>query len=408
MKLTGKRVQRALRAPGRYSDGDNLYLQVSKPGRGSWLLRYARDGKERQHGLGPVHTLTLAEARVRAKAARQLLLDGSDPIDEKRARKIQRALAAAKAMTFEQAAKAFYDGHSSKWRNRRHAHEWITSLKRFVFPVIGGLPIAEIDTGLVLRCIEPSWLTKTETMSRVRGRIESVLGWATVRGYRAGDNPAQWRNHLDKVLPARGKVAKPVHYSALPYSQIAQFLFDLRSHQGVATRALEFLILTAARTGEVLGAHWGEIDPIEKVWAIPAGRMKGGRQHRVPLPDRALEILDELPRESDNGFIFIGLRTGTCLSHAALFNVLRRIGRGDVTVHGFRSTFRDWAAERTNFANHVVEMALAHSIEDKSEEAYRRGDLLAKRRAVMQAWGQFCTKLPATGDVVVPMRAPQQ
>jgi integrase len=269
------------------------------------------------------------------------------------------------------------------------------------------LPIAEIDTGLVLRCIEPRWLTTTETMSRVRGRIEMVLGWATVRGYRTGDNQAQWRNHLDKVLPARAKVAKPGHHPALPYSRIAQFLADLRAQEGIAAQALEFAILTVARTGEVLGARWDEINPVEKVWTIPAGRMKGGRRHRVPLWDRALAVLDELPHEDDNGFVFIGARAGVGLSDAALFKVLRRMGRNEITVHGFRSTFRDWAAEKTNFPNHVVEMALAHAIEDKSEEAYRRGDLLAKRKALMQAWAQYCSKPPVAGDTVVPMRAPQ-
>jgi integrase len=406
MRLTTKRVLRALKIAGRYPDGDNLYLQVSKPGKGSWLLRYTRDGRERMLGLGPLHTVTLAEARVRAKAARQLLLDGVDPVDQKRAQKAQRALAAAKLMTFEEAARTYHTGHEGKWRNRQHAHQWINSLERYVFPIIGDLPVAEIDTGLVLKCIEPHWQSTTETMSRVRGRIESVLGWAAVRGYRTGDNPAQWRNHLDKVLPARNKIARPNHHLALPYSQIAQFLADLRPREGAAVRALEFAIYTAARTGEVVGARWSEIDFTEKLWIIPAGRMKGGQQHRVPLSDRALEILAEVAREDGNEFVFIGPRVGAGLSGTALFNVLRRMGGTDITVHGFRSTFRDWASEKSNFPNHVVEMALAHAIADKTEAAYRRGDLLPKRRALMQAWAQYCARLPANGgNVIVPLRA---
>jgi integrase len=405
MRLTAKRILRALKTRGRYPDGAGLYLQVSVPGKASWLLRYERAGKERNLGLGPLHTVTLAEARARAKAARLLLLDGIDPIDAKRAQRAQRALDQAKAMTFEQAAKEFHRGHEGKWRNRQHAAEWLGSLERYVFAHIGNLPVGAIDTGLVLKCIEPHWASKTETMSRVRGRIESVLGWATVRGYRAGDNPAAWRHHLDKVLPARGKLTKPNHHAALPYSQVAQFLIDLRSQEGVAARALEFTIFTAARSGEVLGARWGEIDFGEKMWVVPAGRTKGGRQHRVPLSDRAMAVLDALPRGDGNDFIFIGSRSGAGLSHAALFNLLRSMNRADITVHGFRSTFRDWAAELTTFPNHVVEMALAHVVDGKTEAACRRGDLLGKRKALMAAWAAYCAKPPASGDVVVPIGA---
>ena len=265
MRLTTKRVARALRTGhGRFLDGAGLTLQVTGVGKGSWLLRYGRAGKERMLGLGPTHTVTLAEARARAKAARLMLLDGIDPIDAKRAQKAQRALEQAKALTFQQAARKFHDAHEGGWRNR-HAGEWLSSLEKYVFPIIGNLSVAAIDTGLVLKCIETHWSTKTETMSRVRGRIEAVLGWATVRGYRVGDNPAQWRNHLDKVLPAPGVVAKPVHHPALPYTQIARFLVDLRAREDdIAARALEFLIYCACRTGEVLGARWSEINSDER------------------------------------------------------------------------------------------------------------------------------------------------
>jgi Arm DNA-binding domain/Phage integrase family len=280
MKLTAKRVARLLKKPGRHPDGDNLYLRVSSPGNASWLLRYERDGRERMLGLGPLHTVTLAEARSRAKAARQLLLDGIDPIDEKRAQKAQRALEAAKSITFAEAAQTYYDQYERKWKNRKHAAQYMSTLKTYVFAKIGNLPVSAIDTGLVLKCIEPIWQDKTETASRVRGRIESVLDWAKVRGYRAGENPARWKGHLAEVLPARSDIAKPNHHPALPYREIGAFMTELRTHNAVSAAALEFTALTAARTNEVIGAKWDEINLKEKVWTVPAGRMKGGRQHR--------------------------------------------------------------------------------------------------------------------------------
>ena len=282
MKLTTKRVLRALKKPGRYPDGANFYLQVSTPGKASWLLRYEHNGRERLMGLGPLHTVGLAEARDRAKAARLLRLDGVDPLDAKRALKAQRALAAARLMTFEQAARAWHQQHESGWKHPKHGRQVLASLIDYAFPRIGALPVSEIDTGLVLKCIEPIWADKTETASRVRGRIESVLDWATVRGYRTGDNPARWKGHLAEVLPAKGKIAKTTHHAALPYTQIAEFITDLRTREAVAARALEFLILTAARTGEVIGARWSEIDLEARTWIVPQGRMKGGREHRVP------------------------------------------------------------------------------------------------------------------------------
>jgi integrase len=406
MKLTAKRVARFLKRPGRYPDGDNLYLRVSSPGNASWLLRYERDGRERMCGLGPLHTVNLAEARIRAKAARQLLLDGIDPIDRKRQEKQQRALAAAKAMTFAQAAQSYFDQHEGKWRNRKHAAQFLSSLRAYAFPKIGALPVSEIDTGLVLKCIEPHWATTTETMSRVRGRIESVLDWATVRGYRTGDNPARWKGHLAEVLPPRDKIAKREHHPALPFTEIAQFVAALQQREGVATKALEFTILTAARTGEVIGAKWSEIDFTEKTWTIPEGRTKGGRQHRVPLSKRALEILSEVPHEDGNDHVFIGPAPGVGLGDSAMGALLKRMGHASITVHGFRSTFRDWAAECTNTPNHVVEMALAHAIGDKTEAAYRRGDLAKKRKVLMEAWAAYCAKVPLNNgdEVVVPMQ----
>ena len=250
MKLTAKRVARLLKKPGRHPDGDNLYLRVSSPGNASWLLRYERAGRERMLGLGPIATVTLAEARNRAKAARLLLLDNIDPIDQKRAQKAERALAAAKSITFAEAAQAYYDQHERKWKNPKHRDQWLSTMRTYVFPKIGNLPVSAIDTGLVLKCIEPHWQTTTETMSRVRGRVESVLDWATVRGYRAGENPARWKGHLAEVLPSRSDIAKPNHHAALSYADIGAFIAELRTRDAVAAKALEFTIITAARTGE--------------------------------------------------------------------------------------------------------------------------------------------------------------
>jgi integrase len=406
MKLTAKRVLRALKKPGRYPDGDNLYLQVATPGKGSWLLRYERHGRERLMGLGPLHTIGLAEARDRAKQARQLLLDGIDPLESRKAAQAQRALAAARAMTFEQAARNWHRQHERSWKHPKHGRQVLETLVTYAFPKIGALPVNAIDTGLVLKCLEPIWPDKTETASRVRARLEAVLDWATVRGYRQGDNPARWKGHLDQVLPARSKLAKIEHHPALAYNQIAAFIAELRTHDGVAAKALEFTILCSARTKETIGAKIDEINVAEATWTIPAGRMKGGREHRVPLSERALELLAELPREPDNDYLFVGA-SGAGLSDVAMGRQLRRMGYGDITVHGFRSSFRDWAAEVANFPNHVVEQALAHAIGNAVEASYRRGDLFAKRKQLMAAWAQYCAK-PANGDAnVVPIRAAQ-
>ncbi|MEQ1865631.1 MAG: site-specific integrase [Micropepsaceae bacterium] len=276
-------------------------------------------------------------------------------------------------------------------------------MKQYAFPALGKLPVAAIDTGLVLRVVEPIWPDKTETASRVRNRIESVLDWATVRGYRSGDNPARWKGHLAEVLPARNQIAKPQHHAALPFTEVPTFMSELRVRDGIAARALELTILTAARTGEVTGAQWQEIELEEKVWTIPEGRIKGGREHRVPLSDRAVAILKKIPREGQ--FVFPGARKGHAISNMAMDAVLRRLGYKDgrATVHGFRSTFRDWAAERTAYPNHVVEMALAHSVGNKVEAAYRRGDLFEKRRRLMTEWAHYCSAKIISG-IVTPIR----
>lgn len=405
MALTTKRIARLAKA-GRYGDGHGLYLQVASRANRSWLLRYERGGRERWMGLGPLHTIDLQEARERARRARQQLLDGIDPLEARSAARAASALAAAKAITFEAAAQSYFDAHERSWKNAKHRAQFLSTMTAYVYPKIGKLSVAAIDTGLVLKCIEPIWADKTETANRVRGRIEFVLDWATVRGYRTGDNPARWKGHLAEALPARDKIQKTEHHAALSFDELPAFGAELKRREGTAARALEFLILTAARTGEVIGATWDEIDLKTKVWTVPAGRIKGGKEHRVPLSEQALEILRLLPTEKDNPFVFIGSSQGTGLSNMAMAAVLKRMGRTDITVHGFRSTFRDWAAERTNYPNHVVEMALAHVVGDKVEAAYRRGDLFDKRRRLMADWGKFsATPTLATQiDNVRPLR----
>jgi integrase len=302
-------------------------------------------------------------------------------------------------MTFDECAAAYVKAHAAGWRSKTHAAQWANTLRAIASPVFGNLPVAAVDTGLVMQALEPAWSEKTETASRTRGRIESVLDWAKVRGYRTGDNPARWRGHLDHLLPARSKMRKVKHHAALPHAELPAFMAELRGREGMCARAIELIILTALRRGEALNAQWDEIDLPAKVWTIPAGRTKAGREHRVPLSGRAVEILQALPREHGNPFVFIGARSGRPLSGRAVINDVPRA----LTVHGFRSTFRDWCAERTNFPREVAEAALAHVVGDKVEAAYRRADLLEKRRQLMDAWSRYCTSPPAGGEVV-PLR----
>ena len=407
MKLTAKKVLKLLKVPGRHPDGDGLILQVTGPGNASWLFRYTRNGRERWMGLGSIKTFSLAEARLRAKGMRQQLADGIDPLEQKRAAKVQRELEAARGMTFEQATRAYHTQHSGKWRSVKHGRDFMSSIARYAFPIIGNLPVAAIDTALVLKILEQPigaegsfWSSRPETSDRVRGRIEAILDWAKVRGIRSGDNPSRWRGFLDQVLPARGPTK---HHAALPYADVPAFLGALRARGGIDALALEFLVLTAARAGEVLGAVHSESDLNEKVWTIPAGRTKSGREHRVPLSDRALEILRSVPREAGNDHLFPGRIAGRGLGHVSFHYLLDRMGV-DVTVHGFRSSFRDWAAEQTSFAHEVAEQALAHAVGDTVTRAYRRTDLFEKRRQLMQAWAKFCSRPMPAGEVVVPIR----
>ena len=401
-KLTALKATK-LRKPGRYGDGGGLWLQVSGVGAKSWLFRYTIRGKARQMGLGPFNTVTLAEARDAALNARRTLRAGTDPINARREEITQARLGEARSMTFQQCAEAYIAGHKNSWRNPVHARQWPNSLRDYVYPLIGTLPVSEVDTGLIMKILEGIWQEKPETASRVRMRLETVLSWATARGYRFGDNPARWRGHLDQLLPARKTMARVKHHAALPYAEIGAFTSELRSKDGIAARALEFLILTAARTSEVTGAMWSEIDLMKGLWIIPGERMKAGRDHRAALSKRAMQILTALPREAE--FVFPGGQKGKPLSNMAMLKTLARMGRAEITVHGFRSTFRDWAAEQTNFPRDVAEMALAHVVGDKTEAAYRRGDMFEKRRQLAEAWAIYCERQQVTGASVVTLHS---
>jgi integrase len=409
------RTVKATKRPGMYCDGGGLYLQVTigadgKTARKSWSFRFAtgeiktsRNGKprqvEREMGLGSFPDTSLADARARAMDARNQREQGIDPIEARCDQRAAVALAQAKAMTFDQCRDAYIGAHRAAWRNAKHAGQWTRTLDTYVTKVFGRLPVQTVDVALVMRALEPLWATKPETAGRVRGRIEAVLDWAKARGYRAGENPARWRGHLDKLLPARSKVRKVQHHAALPYSEIGQFLAHLREREGTAARALEFAIATVARTSETIGLRWSEVDRRDKVWTVPGDRMKSGREHRVPLNDAAMAVLERMGEARENDYVFPGERRAA-LSNMAMLKLLERMGRDDLTVHGFRSTFRDWTAERTNFPSEVAEAALAHVVGGDTERAYRRGDMFDKRRRLMAAWAEFLSKAEVRGTVV--------
>jgi integrase len=401
-KLTERAIRQKTKR-GYYNDGGGLYLRVAVGGSKSWVFRFKADGRPREMGLGPVATLGLKEAREKAREARQLRLDGIDPIDQRQAKRATARGQARRVMTFRQCAEAYIAAHQDSWKNPKHRTQWPNSLAAYAYPVFGDMPVDAVDLDLVVKALEPIWKTKTETASRVRGRIEAVLDWAAVRKFRQGDNPARWRGHLQKLF-ARKK--EGVHHAALPYGEVAVFLEVLRKQEGTAARALHFAILTAGRSGEVLGIRWDgdEIDLDEQVWTIPASRMKAGKEHRVPLSKEALAIIAEQQKVREGDFVFAGNKAGRPLGPNAMTSVLRRIGRTELTVHGFRSTFRDWAAEQTNFPREVCEMALAHTVSDKVEAAYRRGDMFQKRRQLMTAWGQYCAMPVKSGETVVALQ----
>jgi integrase len=400
-KLPSAKQVENLKTPGRHAVGFGCYLQIKGEGGRSWVFRCQHNGRTRDIGLGSCAEVTLAQARDKALEHRRALREqGTDPLASRAAARAKAALDAAKSITFKTSAEDYIKSHKTAWRSAVHRKQWESTLETYVYPTLGDVPVSAIDTALVTKVLQPIWTAKPETATRVRGRIESILDRAKVLGHREGENPARWRGHLSKVFPKRSDVAKPVHHAALPYADMPAFMAALNTRDGVSARALEFAALTACRTGEVLGARWSEI--ANDVWTIPAERMKSGREHRVPLSKRTLAILNALPR--DNEFVFPG--HGKPLANMSMLMLLRRMGRGDLTAHGFRSTFRDWAAERTNYPNHVVEMALAHAIGDKVEKAYRRGDLFEKRRRLMNEWAAYCSSTPAkaSGDVVALRR----
>ena len=361
-------------------------------------------------GLGALHAISLADAREKAAECRKMLTNRIDPIDCRDAADAQLRLADARVKTFKECAEAYIEANKAGWRNPKHGNQWSSTLKTYAYPLIGDLPVQDIDTALVLKVIEPIWQTKTETASRVRGRIELILDWAATREYRQGLNPARWRGHLENLLPRRAKMQKVEHQPALPYHQIGDFMQALQKQDGVSAQALAFTILTAARTSEVIGARWNEVDLSKGLWTIPASRIKAGREHRVALSAAAVDLLRQLLKErtaEPQEWIFKGQRGDKHLSNMAMLLLLRRMNRTDITVHGFRSTFRDWCAEQTNFPREVAEAALAHVLDDKVEAAYRRSDLLDKRRQLMEAWGRYCAAPAASnsGDKVQQIRS---
>lgn len=398
-RLTATSVK--TKKPGMHADGGLLYLLVKPDGRRSWIFRY-RDritGKLRDMGLGPAWDVSLAEARERASSLRRTLRDGQDPMAIKHALKTDARTQHEKRMAFGRCAELYIETHRSGWKNPKHAAQWDSTLRTHCAS-IWKLPVDAIDTVQVMKCLDPIWTTTTETASRVRGRIESVLAWATVRGLRSGDNPAAWRNHLDQLLPARNKVKKVEHRAALPYDDAATFMAELRLRDTLAARALELQILTATRPGEAAGAQWAEFDLQDAVWTIPGDRMKAGKEHRVPLAPAVTKLLKALPQIDNN--LFPGVK-GRPITTEAGMKLLKELRPG-MTAHGFRSTFRDWAAEQTSHAREIIEHAMAHQLKDAAEAAYQRGDMLRRRAVLMKDWANYCASVRKADNVTAIKR----
>lgn len=386
--LSARKVETA--KPGRHGDGRGLFLYVKPTGSRSWVLRYQVQGRRRDLGLGAFPEVSLAMARDRAAEARRFIANGEDPIAQKQQ---------AKPKTFQEVALELIESKRPGWKNAKHAAQWPSTLKSYVFPKIGQVQVAKIETADVIGALTPIWIDKPETASRVRQRIEAVIDYATALGIRSGDNPARWRGHLDHLLPKPKKVRAVKHHPALPHAQTADFMAALAPREGVAARALGFTILTAARSGETRGMTWGEVDLENRLWTIPAARMKAGKEHRVPLSDTALAFLG--PCRDNKALVFESeAKPGKPISDMSMTAVLRRMERSEITVHGFRSTFRDWAGETTGFPREVIEAALAHGIKDKAEAAYARSDLFDKRRKLMEAWATVAIARDFTANVV--------
>lgn len=391
MPLNARKAETA--GPGRHGDGRGLFLYVKPSGARSWVLRYQVQGRRRDLGLGAYPDVSLATARDRAAEARRLIAEGEDPITKKQQ---------ARPKTFREAALELIESKRPGWKNAKHAAQWTATLESYVFPKIGAVQVAKIETTDVISTLTPIWAAKPETANRVRQRIEAVIDYASALGVRSGDNPARWRGHLDHLLPKPKKVRAVVHHPALPHAQIADFMTDLAKREGIAARALAFTILTAARSGETRGMTWGEVDLEAKVWTIPAGRMKAAKEHRVPLTDAALTLLGQRASGTPDDALIFGseAKPGKPISDMSMTAVLRRMERDDITVHGFRSTFRDWAGETTGFPREVIEAALAHGIKDKAEAAYARSDLFDKRRKLMQAWATIAAANTPSENII--------
>ncbi|MBP0494007.1 integrase arm-type DNA-binding domain-containing protein [Roseomonas sp. SG15] len=404
-KLTALKIK-ALTSPGRYGDGGGLWLQVRDADHRSWLFRYTLHGRAREMGLGPFPDVSLADARQQAQTQRALLRAGVDPLARRQEEKAAAAAEAKKkTLTFKEVAQRYHAAHQAGWRNEKHRHQWATQMEAYVYPVFGKMPVDRVGTAEVMKALEPIWHEKSQTAVVQRGRIEAVLDYAKAREWRLGENPARWRGHLAKLLPPRSRITKTEHHAALPWAEVGDFMEQVRASPDLAARALEFLILTAVRTNEAMGAEWTEINTTKALWVIPAERMKGKKEHRVPLSAPALALLDRIRSEQGEvgRYVFPSPRGKKPLSTRACAVLLGRMKRTDFTVHGFRSTFRDWVAERTSFPREIGEMALAHTVGSAVERAYQRSELLVKRAQLMEAWGRFCGQPSGKGEVV-PIR----
>jgi len=401
-RLTALKAKRSKR--GLHHDGHGLYLQVTEGGQRSWVYRYTLAGRAREMGLGPLHTVSLKQARERAQSARLLKLDGIDPIERKRAERAARQAADAKSKTFAQCVDDYFRDHANTWRSARYRSDWMSSLRQHAIPVLGKLPIAAIDTPLVLKALKLIWNEIPETASRVRNRIETVIDWATAHHYRSGDNPARWNGRLEHALPTRRKVAPVKHFAALPYVKIASFMAKLRTETSAAAACLQFIALTCARMSEAIGATWDEVDLANKVWVVPANRMKGGKEHRVPLSDAALVVLKEMQAIRRSDYVFPGQKKGHPVGTNSVWRLAKWAADSNITVHGLRATFRIWAAEKTSFSSEVAEAALAHAVPDAVVASYKRTDFFERRRKLMEQWGTFCTAAPAERGKVVSLQ----
>ena len=386
-RLSARTVESTKKA-GLIADGGGLYLQVGKLGAKSWLYRFMLNGRAREMGLGSLLAVSLANAREKAARCRSLLADGIDPIEARKADRRKNLEVDLKTINFKAAAEAYIETHEPAWKNTKHASQWRNTLRADAYPIAGNLLVSEIDTEIVMQILRPIWALKPETAGRLRGRIERILDWATVSGFRQGQNPAQWRGHLENLLPAKSRIHSVKHHPAMPYQEVGDFILQLREMDGVAAQALEFTIFTAARSSEVRGALWNEFDFERGLWTIPSSRTKAGKEHRIPLAERPLQIIRNMRDVASAEFVFPGGKPGRGLSDMALLSVLRRLGIKQ-TVHGFRSSFRDWTAEQTQFPREVAEQSLAHTVGNKVEAAYLRSDLFEKRRHLMQTWATY-------------------